>query len=66
MIRKLYNISAVEVQTRPRLKDKEIKLSKFLNKSVNVGSDKQVVKSFVQSGKTFKKGIISHYKTYLS
>ena len=37
MVRKFYNISLVKVQTRPRLKDKGMKLSKFVYKPVNLG-----------------------------
>ena len=37
MIITFYNISQVKVQTKPRLKGKGIKLSKFIKKQVNVG-----------------------------
>ena len=37
IINRRFNISLVKVQTKPRLQDKGIKLSEFVNKPVNVG-----------------------------
>ena len=69
MMRKFYNISQVKVQTKPRIKDKGIKLSKLMNKPVNVGFrevESRVYDQLRRSRKLEYNYSLSHYKKYFN